>query len=145
MVMRPSETRSSTSSAPASMRRCVVTVPAVTRLMSTRSCPTPPAASVTRAVMRWAPGESAEVVNEGPAPIEPSRSEVQARFAARLPCSGSTAVAAKPTAELAGKAAPSVGLVMFTLGSPLTGPAATQLALPESLKLLPATGRNCQS
>src|SRR5262245_3497636 len=105
----------------------------------------PPALSVARAVMTCVPAESADVTNEPPSPIVPSRSELQTSAPVRLPSSGSLAEPVNWIAVFTGKLAPFAGAEIVTLGIPFGAAALTQAALPESLKLEPGTGRNCQS
>ena len=78
-----------------------------------------PPASVTLAVMVWVPTERL-VAKDPPVPIAPSRSEVQARAAVRLPSSGSLAEPAKLMVSVARKVEPSAGAVIVALGAALT-------------------------
>ena len=83
----------------------------------------------------WVPVESALVVIVPPVPRTPSRLEVQAIAAVRLPSSRSLAVALRVTGAPGSKVAPAVGELMVTVGVLLTTTVivARPVLLPESV------------
>ena len=79
--------------------------------------PGSPRLSVAVAVTIWLPTDSDAVEKPAPLPIDPSRSELQARPAVRSPSSASDAPPLKLTVWPATKLDPSAGAVMVTTGA----------------------------
>ena len=113
----------------------MVTAGVVLMVMMTEAWPVLPPWSVAEAVSTWVPVESALVVIVPPVPRTPSRLEVQAIAAVRLPSSRSLAVALRVTGAPGSKVAPAVGELMVTVGVLLTTTVivARPVLLPESV------------
>jgi len=113
----------------------MVTAGVVLMVMMTEARPVLPPWSVAEAVSTWVPVESALVVIVPPVPRTPSRLEVQAIAAVRLPSSRSLAVALRVTGAPGSKVAPAVGELMVTVGVLLTTTVivARPVLLPESV------------
>jgi hypothetical protein len=93
-----------------------------------------PPESSTLAWIWCVPTESAELVKAPPAPITPSRFEVQRRALLRSPSSGSLALPLKSIGSSTRNPAPFAGAPIVAVGASLPGTLTpTQEALPESV------------
>src|SRR2546428_383736 len=107
----------------------IVTVGVAFIVMVIEARPVLPPLSVAAAVMTCVPDESVLRVMLPPVPIAPSRLEVQATTGARLPSSGSLAVAVRGVAAPISRIEPLAGAGMAAVGGALTTTEIATLAL----------------
>ena len=90
-------------------------------LAAITAVPSAPPPSVTEAVIECAPTESVLMLNDAPAPIVPSRFDVQVRDGVRSPSSKSVAVPEKEIVSPSRKVRPVSGEVIATSGRRFPG------------------------